>query len=111
MLERRPLADPAFDQVLRGLEAVPQGSPSRGEAERLRSAIVRGRAGRVGLPMATEPAAGEEPADVLEQKAECAALSRALGDAGLSRSELERRLSACRRSLIELEEAHHPARP
>ncbi|MBI3185356.1 MAG: hypothetical protein HYZ28_24725 [Myxococcales bacterium] len=110
LAEGRRLEDPAFDEVLAELRRVPEGSRASVEARRLEGAIERGRASRIGRPLASAGAAGGP--ELAAKREECAKLAQALGQAsGGQREDMVRRLAECRRQLHALEDAQHPSEP
>jgi len=110
-------SDPAFDEVLKQLDAVPKGSAARGKAQSLREAILRSRQRLAPRPLANLPPTGrdggaDKPPEVLAQQQECAKQAELLGTVKPeARPAAEQRLQQCKRDLAALEEKAHEEAP
>lgn len=113
--EGRLPSDPAFDEVLKQLDAVPTRSAASGKAKSLREAIQRSRRRLAPKPLANAPSrpdAGVTDPKVLAKQQECAQLAAALGTAAPDAREAARkRLEACQAELRRLEEQGHEDAP
>lgn len=111
---RRP-NDPAFDEVVKKLEAVPASSAASGKAKSLREAILRSRKRLAPRPLAVPGArdggVAEDP-KVQAKQQECVRLAQAIGTAKPEeRDAAVKKLQACKVELIQLEEQGHEDTP
>ncbi len=99
--------DPEFDGVIARLREVPEGAPQHAKAQELVARILRARAPRPPIPLAT-PGYGDAGMDVLENT--CAELAQRMGaaDAG-ERAEWARRVEACHNAIEHVRDAQHHA--
>lgn len=112
--QRRPPADPAYDEVLRLLDEVPANSNVREKADALRESLLHSRRPIAPLPLATRRESTEgEDAREAALRAECARLAEQLGKTPQdARAAVEKQLAGCRAALGKLEEErHHQAQP
>jgi hypothetical protein len=104
---KRP-TDPAFDEVLKALEAVPKSSAASGKARSLHESIQRSRQRLAPRPLANEPGSAELPdrdPAIVAKEAECAKLAGELGAAGPDgRESVVARLQVCKRELEHLKD-------
>ncbi|HYH96868.1 hypothetical protein [Hyalangium sp.] len=105
-----PPRDPAWDEVITALEAIPKDSKAWPEAEQRLEALrtLKGRK-LPSRPLATPGVTGPGADAVEAQRAECERLAKELGTAAEERrEEVSRALGACREKLVRLEAAAHP---
>ncbi|HLL55151.1 MAG TPA: hypothetical protein VK447_16465 [Myxococcaceae bacterium] len=104
---KRP-SDPAFDEVLKALEAVPKSSAASGKARALHASIQRSRQRLAPRPLANEPGSPESPdrdAAVVAKEAECVKVAEELGVAKPeAREAVLGRLQVCKRELEHLKD-------
>ncbi|MBZ4396263.1 MULTISPECIES: hypothetical protein [Myxococcus] len=101
--------DPAWDEVVAALEAVPKDSRSRPEADK-RLAAIRGLRGKLPpRPLATPGATGPGTDDSDAKRAACEALAKKLGVADdAAREPLQAALTQCQKELVRIESHSHP---
>jgi len=99
--------DPEFDGVIARLREVPDGAPQHAKAQELVARILRARAPRPPIPLAT-PGYGDAGMDVLENT--CAELAQRMGaaDAG-ERADWARKVEACHNAIEHVRDAQHHA--
>ena len=102
--------DPAWDEDVSQLEAVPKDSRSRPEAERRLTALKAAREQIPTRPLARPGATGAGASEVETKRAACEALAKKLGGSTTEpgRDQLRKALETCQEDLVRLEANDHP---